>query len=95
MTLGLKRKKSALVADLTPEQRVEVADFLYASILSNEDLVINQARDEDNDHRLDDHEAGKSKPIASAKVHAQLGHRQSGMNINCLASAIAFKPLWQ
>ena len=75
MTISLKRKADALVTRLKPEERVELADMLYASLPRAYENGVERAWEKEIDRRLDEYESGKSKAIPSRQVHAAVRRR--------------------
>jgi putative addiction module component (TIGR02574 family) len=75
MTVALKKKADALAARLKPEERVELADLLYASLPRAYDNVIERAWEKEIDRRLDEYESGKAKAIPSHQVHTAVRRR--------------------
>ena len=70
MTIALKKKADALVAKLKPDERVELADMLYASLPREYENAVERAWKREIDRRLDEYEAGKVEAIPSREVHA-------------------------
>ncbi len=71
MTVALKKKADALVARLKPEERVELADMLYASIPQKYQHMVGKAWDNEIDRRLDEYEAGRAEVLTSAESFAR------------------------
>ena len=84
--IALRKKASALAAQLTPEQRIDLADLLYASVPDAYQKVIDQASEREVDRRLDEYEAGKAKTISSTKVHAAVRRRLNEIKARGLSS---------
>jgi putative addiction module component (TIGR02574 family) len=75
MTVALKKKAGELVAKLKPEDRVELADLLYATLPPEYELEVDESWDREIDRRLDELESGRVKTIPSAQVHAEMRRR--------------------
>ena len=86
MTVALKRKAEELAAKLTPNQRVDLADLLYASLPQAYQKEIDRAWDREIDHRLDEYEAGEVKAISSKKVHASVRRRLNEIKAGRISS---------
>jgi putative addiction module component (TIGR02574 family) len=69
MTVATKKQIEALVTKLKPDERVELADQLYASLPRAYLASVNRAWDREIDRRLDEYEAGEVKPISAMEVH--------------------------
>jgi putative addiction module component (TIGR02574 family) len=73
MNIRLKKQVEALVAKLKPQDRVELADKLYARSLPRAYLEsVNRAWDQEIDRRLDEYEKGNAVLIPSKEAHARL-----------------------
>lgn len=72
MTVALKKRADELVSRLKPEDRVELADMLYASVPDSYQEEVDQAWEMEIDRRLDEYEAGKAKTMSSEEVHASV-----------------------
>jgi len=86
MTVALKEKADELVEKLTPDQRVELADLLYASVPREYQKEMDQAWEREIDRRLDEYETGKVKPIRSEKVHAAVRRRLNEIKAGRISS---------
>ena len=75
MTIAKKNQVDALVAKLKPEEKVELADRLYASLPHAYLDSVNRAWEREIDRRLDEYEAGKVKAIPAREVHAGVRRR--------------------
>jgi len=86
MTVALKKKAGELVAKLKPEERVELADLLYATLPREYELAVDESWDREIDRRLDDYESGRVKTIPSAQVHAEMRRRLNEIKARRLSS---------
>ena len=72
---ALRKKATALAAQLTPKQRIGLADLLYASVPDAYQKDIDQAWEREVDRRLNEYEAGRVKTMPSTKVHVAVRRR--------------------
>jgi putative addiction module component (TIGR02574 family) len=86
MTVALKKKAEALAAKLTPDECIDLADLLYASVPAAYQRRIDEGWEEEIDRRLDEYEAGKVKAIPSRKVHAAVRRRLNEIKTRGLSS---------
>lgn len=75
MTATLQKKADSLLAQLEPAERVELADFLYASLPGQYQAKVEQAWQREIDHRWDEYQSGLSQPVPAAEVHAGVSQR--------------------
>lgn len=86
MTVALKKQVEALVAKMKPDERVELADKLYASLPNAYGDSVNRAWEREIDHRLDEYEAGRVKTIPSEQVHAGVRRRLNEIKARRISS---------
>jgi len=86
MTVTTKKQLKTLVAKMKPEERVELADSLYASLPNTYLDSVNRAWDREIDRRLDDYESGKVKTIPSKEVHAGIRRRLNEIKASRVSS---------
>jgi putative addiction module component (TIGR02574 family) len=72
MTVATRKQLETLVARMKPNERVELADRLYASLPNRYLDSVSRAWEREIDRRLDEYEAGKVKTIPAKKVHAEI-----------------------
>lgn len=70
MTVAEKKQIDALVAKMKPDERVELADRLYATLPNAYLDSVNRAWDREIERRLDEYESGKASVISAAESHA-------------------------
>jgi putative addiction module component (TIGR02574 family) len=75
MTVTMKKQVEALLAKMGPDERVELADRLYASLPNAYLDSVNRAWEREIDRRLDQYEAGNVKTIPTEEVHAGVRRR--------------------
>jgi len=71
MTAMLKKKANDLVAKLKPEERIELADMLYASLPRGYQAEADKAWAAEIDPRLDEYEAGRAIVLTSEESFAR------------------------
>ncbi len=86
MTIALKRKAEAFVTRLKPEDRVEVADMLHASLPRAYENGVERAWEKEIDRRLDECESGKSEALPSRQVHAAVRRRLNEIKVRRVSS---------
>ena len=72
MTAILQKKTAELVATLTPEERMELAEALIVSVPHFATPEIEAAWDQEIDRRLDEYEAGRAVVHSDQEVEARV-----------------------
>jgi putative addiction module component (TIGR02574 family) len=75
MTVSEKKQVNALVAKMEPDERVELADRLYATLPNAYLDSVNRAWDTEIKRRLEEYESGRAKLIPAREVHARVSRR--------------------
>jgi len=70
MTATLKKKADQLIAELNPEERVELADLLYATLPRQYEEQVDKAWAAEIGRRLDEYEAGRARILTSEESFA-------------------------
>jgi putative addiction module component (TIGR02574 family) len=86
MTIALKKKADALLAKLKPDERVELADMLYASLPREYENAVERAWKREIDRRLDEYEAGKVETIPSREVHSGIRRKLNEIKARRISS---------
>ncbi len=75
MTVSEKKQVNALVAKMEPDERVELADRLYATLPNAYLDSVSRAWDVEIERRLDEYESGRVKLIPAKESHARVRQR--------------------
>lgn len=67
MTVALKKRVDALFTTLKPDERIQLADMLYASVADE----LDEDCEREIDRRLDEYEAGRAKVLTSEESFAR------------------------
>lgn len=86
MTIALKKKANALVAELKPAERIELADMLYASLPRQYEKAVERAWKREIDSRLDEYEAGNIEAIPAREVHAGVRRKLNAIKARRISS---------
>jgi len=70
--IALKERARELMKELSVEERIDLADLLYASIPDAYQKAVDKAWEKEIDRRLDEYETGKALLHSSEEVHAQV-----------------------
>lgn len=71
MTAELKKQAEVMVSALTPAQRIELADALYASVPGDYEAAVEKTWQREIDRRLDQYEAGRAEVLTSDESFAR------------------------
>jgi len=66
MTVALRKQVGSLLTALKPDERIQLADMLYASV----DDHLDEECEREIDRRLDEYEAGHAKVLSSEESFA-------------------------
>ena len=71
MTAEMKKQADVMVTALTPAQRIELADALYASVPQEYQATVEKTWEREIDRRLDQYEAGRAAVLTSDESFAR------------------------